>query len=141
MTQLAEIMKRDVECLAPRESVQAAAARMREQNIGFLPVCDDGMKVLGTVTDRDIALQIVAEQRPASTAVEQIMTRQVVACRPEDDIEDARELMAAHRKSRLMCVDDDGRLVGVISLSDLAKLDGEGAARTLNEVSRREARL
>jgi CBS domain-containing protein len=131
-------MKREIECLSPREPAVAAAARMREQNIGFLPVCDDGMQVLGTVTDRDIAIRIVAERLPADTPVEQIMTREVVACYPEDDVEVAKELMADHRKSRIMCVDDAGSLIGVISLSDIAKLEGDGAARILREVSRRE---
>lgn len=138
MTQCRQIMKREIECLSPRESAQAAAARMREQNIGFLPVCDDDMQVLGTVTDRDIAMRIVAEKLPASTAVEQIMTREVIACSPQDDIEVAKELMADNRKSRIMCVDDSGALIGVISLSDIAKLEGDGAGRTLREVSRRE---
>lgn len=140
MTQCREIMKRDIECLSPREPAQAAAERMRDRNIGFLPVCDDGMLVLGTVTDRDIALRIVADLLSPGTPVEQVMTREVVACYPEDDIELARELMAEHRKSRIMCLDDDGALLGVISLSDIAKLEGDGAARTLRAVSRREAR-
>ena len=113
---------------------------MRDRNIGFLPVCDDGMLVLGTVTDRDIALHIVADLLSPGTPVEQVMTREVVACYPEDDIELARELMAEHRKSRIMCLDDDGALLGVISLSDIAKLEGDGAARTHRAVSRREAR-
>jgi CBS domain-containing protein len=138
MTQCREIMKREIECLSPRETAQVAAARMREQNIGFLPVCDDGMQVLGTVTDRDIAMRIVAEKLPAGTAVDQIMTREVIACYPQDDIEVAKELMADHRKSRIMCVDNAGALIGIISLSDIAKLQGDGAGRTLREVSRRE---
>ena len=125
MTQCREIMKRDIECLSPREPAQAAAERMRDRNIGFLPVCDDGMLVLGTVTDRDIALRIVADLLSPGTPVEQVMTREVVACYPE---------------SRIMCLDDDGALLGVISLSDIAKLEGDGAARTLRAVSRREAR-
>lgn len=68
------------------------------------------------------------------------MTREVIACYPQDDIEVAKALMADYRKSRIMCVDDDGALIGIISLSDLAKLEGDGAGRTLREVSRREAR-
>jgi CBS-domain-containing membrane protein len=135
-----DIMKREIECLSPRESAQTAAERMRERNIGFLPICDDGMTVLGTVTDRDLALRIVAERRSAATPVEQIMTREVVACYPQDSIEVAKELMADHRKSRIMCVDDDGALLGVISLSDIAKLEGDGAGRTLRAVSQREVR-
>ena len=66
------------------------------------------------------------------------MTREVIACYPQDDIEVAKELMADNRKSRIMCVDDAGALVGIISLSDIAKLEGDGASRTLREVSRRE---
>lgn len=86
----------------------------------------------------DIAIRIVAEQLPAGTAVGQIMTREVVACSPEDDIDVAKELMAIHRKSRIMCIDDAGSLIGIISLSDIARLEGDGAARTLREVTRRE---
>src|SRR5690606_25743783 len=93
MTQCQEIMKRDIECLTSADAAHHAASRMRDQNIGFLPVCDDEMKVLGTVTDRDIAIRLVAEQRPLDTTVDQIMTREIVACRPDDDISDAQELM------------------------------------------------
>jgi CBS domain-containing protein len=138
MTQCRDIMKREIECLSPREPAQAAAQRMREQNIGFLPVCDDAMTVLGTITDRDIALRIVAERRSDATPVAQIMTREAIACSAQDDIAVAKELMADYRKSRVMCVDDDGALIGIISLSDIAKLEGDGAGRILREVSRRE---
>jgi CBS domain-containing protein len=140
MTQCHEIMKRSIECLSSRDTAIDAARAMRDQNIGFLPVCDKEMKVLGTVTDRDIAIRLVADQRPASTTVEQIMTREVVACHPQDDISDAEALMAEHRKSRIMCLDDDDQLVGIISLSDIAQFDGGHAATTLNEISRRETR-
>ncbi len=140
MTQCLEIMKRDIECLSPRASAQSAAARMRDQNIGFLPVCDERDHVLGTVTDRDIAIRVVAEQLSPQTTAEQVMTPEVVACLPEDDIREAQQLMEQHRKSRILCIDDDGRLAGVISLSDIADRIGDGAARTLSAVSRREAR-
>src|SRR5262245_5198015 len=140
MTQCLEIMKRDIECLDPRASVQSAATRMRDQNIGFLPVCDEADQVLGTITDRDLAIRVLADLLSPRTSVEEVMTREVVACRPEDDVEEAQELMAQHRKSRIMCVDEGGRLAGIISLSDIAERVGDGAARTLNAVSRREAR-
>ena len=138
MTQCLDIMKRDISCLSPQASVQSAAATMRDQNLGFLPVCDDSDHVLGTVTDRDIAIRVVADQRSAQTTAEEIMTPEVVACLAEDDIEEAQQLMAQHRKSRILCLDDDGRLAGVISLSDIADRLGDGAARTLRAVSRRE---
>jgi CBS domain-containing protein len=135
-----EIMKRDVECVSPRDTVEDAASRMRQANVGFLPVCDQSNKVLGTLTDRDIAIRLVAARKPGSTHVEDVMTTEVVACRPEDDVREAENAMAQHQKSRIMCVDDGGRLVGVISLSDIAQHEtGERASETLREVSEREA--
>jgi len=136
-----EIMKQDVECVSPRDTVEDAASRMRDTNIGFLPVCDQSKKVLGTLTDRDIAIRLVAARKPGSTLVEDVMTNEVVACRPEDDVQTAEHTMAQHQKSRIMCVDEGGRLVGVISLSDIAQHErGDLASKTLREVSEREAR-
>ena len=135
----ADMMKTDVKCIAPDESVQEAACRMRDENIGFLPVCQESKEVEGTLTDRDIAIRVVADGKAASTAASEAMTRDVVACSPEDDVEHAQELMAQHRKSRIMCIDDDGRLMGVISLSDIARRRGSDASETLRQVSGREA--
>jgi CBS domain-containing protein len=137
-----ELMKRDVECVSPTSTAQAAAQRMREQRIGFLPVCDDSRKILGTVTDRDLAIRILADARAPTTPVGDVLTREVIACRPEDDLRKAQELMGRNQKSRIMCVDGDGRLVGVISLSDIAqKENGAKASQTLRRVSEREARV
>jgi CBS domain-containing protein len=134
-------MKREVECVSPQSTAQAAAQRMREQQIGFLPVCDSSQHVLGTVTDRDLTLRILADARAPTTPVGEVLTREVIACRPEDDLRKAEELMGRNHKSRIMCVDGDGRLVGVISLSDIAqKENGAMASQTLRKVSEREAR-
>ncbi len=135
-----EIMKKDVECVSPRDTVQAAAKRMRDQNVGFLPVCDQSKKVLGTITDRDLAIRVLASGSPANTAVEEVMTREVVSCRPDEDLRQVEELMAKNHKSRIMCLDNNGRLAGVISLSDIAQKDAGGASQTLRQVSDREAR-
>jgi CBS domain-containing protein len=135
-----QIMKRTVECVTPEDTVQAAARKMRDDNIGFLPVCQDGQKVVGTVTDRDIAIRACADDRSASaTRVKEVMTRDVVACRPSDDVSTAQELMGQRHKSRMLCIDDSGKLAGVISLSDLAQLAPDASARTLREVANREA--
>jgi CBS domain-containing protein len=135
-----EVMKKDVQCVSPQDMVQAAARRMRDENVGFLPVCDRSRKVLGVVTDRDLAIRILAEGKSASTRVEEVMSREVVACHPEDDLRRAEELMMTNHVSRMICVDGDGRRVGVISLSDIAQQEDAGhAARTMRGVSEREA--
>jgi CBS domain-containing protein len=137
-----EIMKKEVECLSPKNTIEEAAVRMRDKNVGFLPVCDPSKKVLGTLTDRDIVIRCIATKKPTNTPVEAVMTREVIACRPQDDIQRAEQLMAQHAKSRIMCLDDTGKLVGVISLSDIAQFeDAARAVETLRQVSEREMRI
>src|SRR5215204_2008792 len=75
-----DIMKRQIECVSPAGTVEHAARRMRDQNIGFLPVCDESGQVVGTITDRDIAVRVVAERQPGTTPVEKVMTNEVVSC-------------------------------------------------------------
>jgi CBS domain-containing protein len=136
-----DIMKRDVECVSPQDTVQTTAARMRDQQVGFLPVCDAKKSILGAVTDRDLAVRVLAAGLPATTRVEQVMSPEVIACRPEDDLRRAEELMTRNHKSRIMCVTEKGVLMGVISLSDVAQAENASrAARTMRGVSEREIR-
>jgi CBS domain-containing protein len=136
-----DLMKTDLECASPQDTVQDAARRMKDQNIGFLPVCDPSNRVLGTVTDRDLAIRVLADGGPASTLIEEVMTREVVCCRPEDELQTAEDLMAKNQKSRIMCIDKNGQLVGIISLSDLAQHESATiSAETLRQVTTREAR-
>jgi CBS domain-containing protein len=138
-----EVMKRDVQHVRRDDTVQRAAARMRDANIGFLPVCADDLTAIGTITDRDIAVRLAAEDRSASsTRVAEVMTHEVVACRPGEDLWEAERLMAQNHKSRMMVTDEQGHLVGVLSLSDIADHDSSRrAAATMREVSARESRL
>jgi CBS domain-containing protein len=134
-----DIMRRPVETCYEHETVQVAARRMVDANIGFLPVCDRDDHLVGVLTDRDIAVRLVAQDRTASeTRVREVMTRAVISCRPSDDLERAEWLMAEHRKSRILIVGADGAARGVISLSDLARLAGAHAAETLRTVATRE---
>lgn len=135
-----KVMKRNVQTVAPRDDVELAAIRMRDENVGFLPVCDHEGRVLGAITDRDIAIRLVASGRPASSPVEDVMSSQIVACDPADDIKIAEELMARFHKSRIMIVDRKGVLRGVISLSDIAQHETRGAAKVLQQITEREAR-
>ena len=131
-----EIMKTDVESVSRDATVVDAARRMRTANIGFLPICDEAGHVLGTLTDRDLAIRVLADERADETLVGDVMTREVVACSPGDELERAEELLGAYQKSRIMCIDASGKLVGVISLSDIVEYDdGDRAARMLREVS------
>jgi CBS domain-containing protein len=134
-----DIMTTGVQCASPACSIQKAAALMRELNIGLLPVCEAGLRVVGIVTDRDITIRAVAQGFPPSTAVEDLMSHDIVACDPEDELDTARILMAQHHKSRILCLNANGQLEGVISLSDIAQLDETSALETLRHVSSREA--
>jgi CBS domain-containing protein len=134
-----EIMKSTVECVAPTDTAEVAARRMRDHNVGMLPVCTAELKVIGTLTDRDLAIRVVAENQPGSTLVEDIMTRDVVACRSNDPVEHAEELMGLFRVGRILCTDEDGTLVGLISLSDVAEYESSArVAKTLKDVTLRE---
>jgi CBS domain-containing protein len=136
-----EIMKRDLECISPDGSVEEAARQMRDANVGFLPVCGRDKKVLGTLTDRDIVIRVVAAGRLPSSKVSDAMTRDLVACRPKDDLGRAAELMSRHQKSRIVVIDESDRLVGVISLSDLARTEENAGARALRDITERETHV
>jgi CBS domain-containing protein len=133
-----DLMKRKPEFVFVNDTCRAAARRMRDENIGFLPVCDRDGHVLGTLTDRDLAIRLVAEGMQFDLPVSDVMSREVVACYPDDDLDRAEQVMAAARKSRLVILGDDGRLAGVLSLSDIAEHDVANAGATIARVSERE---
>lgn len=81
-----EIMKRDVHCATTQTSIATAAALMRDEQIGFVPVCDHARHVIGTLTDRDIAVRVVAERESSDQPVERFMSRDVVACQSDEDL-------------------------------------------------------
>jgi CBS domain-containing protein len=139
--QCSTLMKADVECCQLGDTVEYAARRMAERNIGFLPVCDERGEVVGTLTDRDIVLRVVAEGLDASaTSIRDVCTRDVIACALDDDLVVAEALMSKHKKSRIMCLDDGQRLAGVISLSDVARVEtGARSSALLRSVAQREA--
>ena len=136
-----EVMKTDLACCGEDDTAQRAAQQMRDGNMGFIPICDEEKHVMGTVTDRDLAIRLVADNLPAGTRLSQVMTREVVGVRPTDPLSRARELMESRKKSRILVLDTGDRLVGVISLSDIVQAEGDHeAASVLRGVSSREAR-
>ena len=135
-----DVMKTTVHVCHEGDDVRTCARAMRDHNVGFLPVVDDEGRVSGVLTDRDLALRVVAEGLPADTPVTTVMTRDVRVCLPFDELRAAEDKMGAARKSRLVVIHGDGRCAGVISLSDIAQADTRSrAGQVLYEVTRREA--
>ncbi len=135
-----DIMKSEVECFRAHDPITKIARCMKDVNIGFVPIVDDDGHPIGVITDRDIALRVCAEDKLASqTLARDVMTRETVSCQPSDDLTQAEELMRRHQKSRLMIVNEQGRLVGVLSLSDVVEEETDwNAAETLRKVADRE---
>lgn len=122
-------------CCNEGDSVIECAKLMKQESIGFVPICNDAGAPIGAVTDRDLVLRVLAEGRPADENLKPFMTRDVVACRIGDDVKDAERLMREHRRSRVMVCDEDGKLIGVISLADVADAESERTVgETLQEV-------
>jgi CBS domain-containing protein len=137
-----DIMKSDVTCISPQTTVEDAARLMLEHDVGFLPVCDESDNVLGTLTDRDITIRVVAVRESPTQPVSSFMTTRVVTCRATDSLDYAEELMSQEKVSRIMCANERGQLEGVISLSDIAQVEeGARASSILRNVSEREARV
>jgi CBS domain-containing protein len=133
-----DLMTADVAVVGPDDTVARAAAEMRERNLGFLPVCAPDRQVVGVLTDRDLALRVLAEQRSLQTRVADVMSRDPVVCPASAELELADGLMRAHRKRRIPCVDEQGRLAGVLSLADVARYcDHERAGKLLDELTQR----
>lgn len=121
--QIQDIMTPHVEVVCPDASLQEAARKMRSLDVGPLPVCD-GDRLVGMLTDRDITLRAVAEGRdPQTTRVADVMTETVHYCFANDDVATAAEIMEQAQIRRLVVLNRDKRLVGIVSLGDLALRD------------------
>ncbi len=123
-------------------TVAECAQLMRDEQLGFVPVLDAQLNVVGVVTDRDLAVRVLAEQLELSTPVSEVMsTGPFLSCGPDDDLHELELRMAHEKKTRALVKASDGSLLGVISLSDIAQCE-RSAARTgklLKEVTRRES--
>ncbi len=130
-------MNPSVVSITPGESAALAARLLSRHNIGSLPVCGEDGRLRGIVTDRDIVLRcIAAEEDPGQTPVREIMSRAPKAISPDEDVREASRVMAAEQVRRLPVL-EKGRVVGMISLGDLArchKYDME-ASKALSEIS------
>jgi CBS domain-containing protein len=135
MTTVADLMTPEPITIGPHDSVQRAAQLMDELNVGSLPVCH-GDRLLGIVTDRDITVRATAAGLdPATTEVDLVMSDRVRCCSHLQSAADVLRLMASVQIRRLPVLDDDDKLVGIVSLGDLAARQPEGVQDTLRRIS------
>ena len=137
-----DVMVQDVVTIEPSASLTDAARMMEEANVGMLPVVQDG-RLVGVITDRDIVVRAVAQEAdPASTAVGDCLSINAIIAEPAWSTERALQTMAQAQVGRLPVLDDDERLIGVVTLSSMAfrAPEKDEALEAAQEVSRRSAR-
>ena len=135
MTTIADIMTRSIATVQRDETLQAAARRMQEMDVGSLPVLD-GKAVAGIVTDRDIAVRGVAEGMiPQESLVADVMTEDVRFCRADDSVEHVMDEMGGLQVRRLPVLDANNEIVGIVALADIATRQSTHTDETLREIS------
>jgi CBS domain-containing protein len=123
------IMMRDVARCAPNETLEAAVRQMCDRDVGFIAITERDDRVVGVVTDRDACMAAYAKRAPLSTIrVSDVMSRHVRACRPDDELATVEETMSLF-KIRRMPVVDGGRLIGILSLDDIAMAAERGQGK------------
>ena len=126
--QIREIMTREVDVIPPTASVRDAALKMKELDVGAIPACD-GQKLAGLVTDRDITVRAVAEGRnPSAVRVAEVMSGDIAYCFEDETVEQAANLMESKQIRRLLILDRNKQLTGIISLGDIS-VRTEGSRR------------
>lgn len=131
-----ECMCNNVNCMQTKDTVEDCAKLMGEKHIGCVPVCDYNKNIIGLVTDRDVLLRTIACGKDARhTYVGDIMTSNVCCCNQEDEIEHAERKMCNEQVRRLPVIDENNRIVGIITLGDLCqKSDSENTGKTLENI-------
>ena len=140
MKTCADVMTQNPVCCLPTNNMIFVADLMKRENIGAIPVIanEETKKLIGIITDRDLALKVVAEgQEALSTKVEAVMTRKVVTCRADDDLQRALDAMSEHQLRRIVIVDETNKVMGIISQADVATRANqpEKTAELVKEIS------
>jgi CBS domain-containing protein len=134
---LKEFVNNQVATVEAGDTLQRAAEKMGDLDVGSLPVCDNG-QLVGVITDRDITIRAIAKgSDPANTMVREIMTSEVLSCFENDDVEEAARIMQENQVRRIMVLNEANELVGITSLGELATVTGNHqlAGETLESVS------
>jgi CBS domain-containing protein len=132
-----EVMTDDPCAIEADKPVAYAAKMLRDEDVGLAPIVE-GKKLVGTLTDRDIAIKVVAEGKdPESTTVREVATTRLVTIDPDESLDEAMRLMAEHQVRRLPVVEEDGMLAGVVAQADVAKhASAEDAGEVVEQISR-----
>jgi CBS domain-containing protein len=136
-----DVMTKDPICCLPEDGVVQAAKKMTQNDIGSLPVIEseDSRKIVGILTDRDLVLKVVGEGLdPQSVLVKEVMTKNVITCFKEDDLQRAMDAMADYQLRRIPVLDNGNRIVGIIAQADIAtRLDQpEKTASVVKDISK-----
>jgi len=132
-----EIMSKTPTVVTPDTSVQEAARMMQSEDVGVLPVVDSqgSRRLVGLITDRDIAIRVVAEGRTSAT-VSDAMTSNLKTAKPDDSVKDVMDLMGSEQVRRIPIVDDSGAIVGIVAQADIVREgDDKRAERTIEQIS------
>ena len=133
--QISEVMTANPQVAKPSDTVADVARRMDKVDTGAIPVVEDG-RILGIITDRDIVLRVVGEQRSFDTKVSEVMTSEVQTCREDASIADVIYQMTDKQVRRILIVDDADKLTGIVSLGDVAQeASARKAGGVLEEIS------
>ncbi|NMG77288.1 CBS domain-containing protein [Aromatoleum diolicum] len=137
MHQLRDLMSRDVKVINPDMTIREAAATMRDEGFGMMPVGEND-RMIGTISDRDIAIRAVAEGKDSSTKVRDVMSDGVAWAFEDESVDQAVKIMSERQVRRLPIVDREKRLVGIVSLGDFAvqRTEIQPAAEALAEISK-----
>ncbi|MDO3677673.1 CBS domain-containing protein [Paenibacillus ehimensis] len=135
---LREIMTTDCATVTLKDNVFEAAVKMKQEDTGFIPVVE-GKKLIGVLTDRDLVIRGYAEKREGSAAIQQVMSDRVVSVPPETTVDEAAKIMAKEQIRRLPVV-ENGELVGIVSIGDLAVRDKfeDEAGEALSQISEKD---
>ncbi|MED1801613.1 CBS domain-containing protein [Brevibacillus porteri] len=133
---LREIMTKDVATVTLKDNVYEVACKMRDWNVGVIPVVDEKDDVIGIITDRDIVIRGLAEKHEGSAATEVVMTRDIILGQPGTTVDEAAKIMAQHQIRRLPVV-EKGKLVGIVALADMAvrQFHQDEASDALQQIS------
>ncbi|MCY8230856.1 CBS domain-containing protein [Priestia endophytica] len=136
METVSDIMSHHTDCCTTQDNIYEVAVKMKELNVGAIPILD-GNNLVGLITDRDLAIRAIAEKRPNSSQVTDVMSPNLVTVTPNDSLEKAVSLMAEHQVRRLPVVDSN-KLAGIVSLGDIAlnQYSNEKAGLALVEISK-----